>query len=541
MRLQNDLHLPTRQRHDGHHEISGNEPALKESTLRRSSSQSLRIARAGAIFMPAATALIMVAAHAEPKPVGTWGWTSGSATYMRIRPGQQTPVVAKVPRHTQVMVWGTYDGWYRVETVDHKFGWIYHDYATVPKADKLQELSHFKAKAASDRTGKQVLYGNPALLKKYYARYKASGARTGLQKQGVQVVAAPSAPKVVWRPAPVVKTSVVKTAVKASKPVVRTIASAKRSPRTIDRATVTIPNVVTVATMPQTNLAPVVTPNTPAQNTPNPTVVIAASEKPVTDVRPTRAAATPKPASDPVTVLAPMSPSQLPRITAEDIMRARQQHLQSAPAFRHKTRLFTAPKAPSAEESAATVQPSSFDPAALITSATPLKNVQTTSASPIYGTAVTTTTTTFVSGSFSRGGSPRDMARWAMANNRFGDGIAKQALSYRGMPYIRGASSPNRGFDCSGLVYYLLRQRGYNPPRTAAGLTGMGASVSRGALKPGDIVFFANTYKRGVSHVGVYIGKGKFVHAANAGAGVRTDSLNSSYYAGKYWGARRLK
>jgi cell wall-associated NlpC family hydrolase len=133
------------------------------------------------------------------------------------------------------------------------------------------------------------------------------------------------------------------------------------------------------------------------------------------------------------------------------------------------------------------------------------------------------------------------MANGKLDNNKFGDGIAKQALSYRGMPYISGASNPNRGFDCSGLVYFLLRQRGYNPPRTAASLTSVGTSVSKNNLKPGDIVFFANTYKRGVSHVGVYIGNGKFVHAANSGSGVKTDSLSSSYYSRKYWGARRVK
>ena len=119
--------------------------------------------------------------------------------------------------------------------------------------------------------------------------------------------------------------------------------------------------------------------------------------------------------------------------------------------------------------------------------------------------------------------------------------MATQALGYRGMPYIRGASSPSRGFDCSGLVYYLLRQRGYNPPRTSSGLASFGRSVSRSSLKPGDLVFFSNTYKRGVSHVGVYVGNGNFVHAPNSGSRVKTDSLNSGYYRSKYWGARRVK
>jgi cell wall-associated NlpC family hydrolase len=138
-----------------------------------------------------------------------------------------------------------------------------------------------------------------------------------------------------------------------------------------------------------------------------------------------------------------------------------------------------------------------------------------------------------------RGGSPRDFARLAQAN--FGQGVANQALSYRGRPYIRGAASPSRGFDCSGLIYYLLRQRGYNPPRTAAGLARYGTPVPPGQLKAGDLVLFANTYKRGVSHVGIYMGNNNFVHAATSGTGVRVDSLGSAYYCRKYYGARRVE
>jgi cell wall-associated NlpC family hydrolase len=133
-----------------------------------------------------------------------------------------------------------------------------------------------------------------------------------------------------------------------------------------------------------------------------------------------------------------------------------------------------------------------------------------------------------------RGGSPRDRAAQARKN------LANQALSYRGMPYIRGAASPSRGFDCSGLVYFLLRQRGYNPPRTAAGYAHFGTSVAKKDLKPGDLLLFANTYKHGISHIGVYLGNGKFVHAATAREGVRVDSLSKPYYSHKYYGARRV-
>ena len=145
-----------------------------------------------------------------------------------------------------------------------------------------------------------------------------------------------------------------------------------------------------------------------------------------------------------------------------------------------------------------------------------------------------------------RGGSPRDRAVYRggsprqLANARLGQGLANQAEAYRGMPYIRGAASPSRGFDCSGLVYFLLRRQGFNPPRTAAGYANFGSPVARGTWKPGDLLLFSNTYKRGISHIGVYMGNGKFVHASTPGAGVRVDSLFSGYYSTKYSGARRI-
>lgn len=140
-----------------------------------------------------------------------------------------------------------------------------------------------------------------------------------------------------------------------------------------------------------------------------------------------------------------------------------------------------------------------------------------------------------------RGGSPRDYARNPGEGSLLGQTMVKQALSYRGMPYIMGAASPSRGFDCSGLIYFMLRQRGYNPPRTAEGLSHYGIAVARDQLQPGDILLFANTYKRGISHAGIYMGNGNFVHAANRKRGVSTNSLYERYYASKYWGARRVK
>jgi cell wall-associated NlpC family hydrolase len=478
------------------------------------------------------------------------------------------------------MVWGTYDGWYRVETTDHKFGWIYHDYVNVPKADKLHELSHFKAKKASDNTGHQTLYGNPQQLKKYYARYGAPGAKRGLEKQGVRLVSTTTAPHRVVKAAakPVVKPVVAKVAPKpAAKPVViKRVAKpvVKTAPRPV---IVSVPQPVQVeattsnsiaATPPESVLATTTT-TTATKTTVAATVTAKPAPRPktvtvsrrATTVRktPVRKTVRNAPATKTPQV-APMSPSQLPSITAEDIMAARAEHLRTL-SSRHKTRPAPMPRAKPEESTPsveATVQPSSYEPEnggaffqtiAFKTSPVPVKNAQASSATPISGKPLGSKpaaskpqakSTKTASASYSRGGSPRDMAAWAKANNRFGNGMAKQALSYRGMPYISGASNPKRGFDCSGLVYYLLRQRGLNPPRTAAGLASYGKPVSRSSLKPGDLVLFANTYKRGISHIGIYIGNNNFVHAANHSSGVKTDSLNSAYYRKKYAGARRV-
>lgn len=527
MRLQSNLHLPTRQRNDGHHETP---------TFRRTPPSVVAVP---ALILCASTSAILLpgTAQAEPKPVGTWGWTTGSATYIRIRPGTQTPAVAKVPLRTKLMVWGTYDGWYRVETTDNKFGWIYNDYVKVPKADKLIELSHAKAKKASDSTGNQTLYGTPEQLKQYYARYNASGALRGLEKQGVRITSnakKPAAQKAAAKP----------VATKKVKPVVRRVVTPNVK---ADAAKTTVVSVSGSATAQKTTSTPVVastTPNIPAPK-PRPASVsqksAPAARKPKTQI-----AKSPQ--------VAPMPPSQLPSITAEDIMSARAEHMRTLPA-RHRTRPYVAPKKPAEKPATeATVQSSSAEtaggadvtPASYGISLTPLKDARPSTATPMssepfYIASAKKVPPAKNDKKISRGGSPRDAAAWAKKNNRFGNGMAKQALSYRGMPYIRGASNPRRGFDCSGLVYYLLRQRGYNPPRTAAGMAKFGKPVAKSALKPGDIVFFANTYKRGVSHVGIYVGNNNFVHAANSGSGVKTDSLSSAYYRKKYWGARRIK
>jgi hypothetical protein len=110
-------------------------------------------------------------AQAQSKAVGVQAWISGSHTYIRIRPNVTTPPVAKVAAHTPVFVWGKKDGWYRVETKDHKFGWVFYSYINSPDLAKVHELTDHKAHMASLRTSSQKLYGSPELLASYKERF----------------------------------------------------------------------------------------------------------------------------------------------------------------------------------------------------------------------------------------------------------------------------------------------------------------------------------------------------------------------------------
>jgi cell wall-associated NlpC family hydrolase len=122
-----------------------------------------------------------------------------------------------------------------------------------------------------------------------------------------------------------------------------------------------------------------------------------------------------------------------------------------------------------------------------------------------------------------------------------GDRIAQQAKRYRGTRYRFGGDSKFRGFDCSGLVRRIYNDLHLDKlPRTSRQLYRMGDPVHLNELRPGDLVFFKNTYKRGVSHVGVYAGNNHFIHAQNRRHGVTVTSLAEPYYQLHYAGARRL-
>ncbi len=116
--------------------------------------------------------------------------------------------------------------------------------------------------------------------------------------------------------------------------------------------------------------------------------------------------------------------------------------------------------------------------------------------------------------------------------------IIQRAMGYLGHPYRRGGSSA-RGFDCSGFTTYIFRQHGIQLPRTSASQATVGKPVPRNQLQPGDLVFF-RTRGRRISHVGIYIGNGKFVHSSSARGRVRVDTLTSGYYNRRYAGARRV-
>ena len=116
--------------------------------------------------------------------------------------------------------------------------------------------------------------------------------------------------------------------------------------------------------------------------------------------------------------------------------------------------------------------------------------------------------------------------------------LVTTARSFLGLPYRWGGDSLERGFDCSGLTMAVYHLNGLNLPRSAAQQYLVGAPVEQGGLLAGDLVFFATSGRRKVSHVGVYAGDGKFIHAPGVGKTIRTDTLVDSYYADRYVGAR---
>ncbi len=121
-----------------------------------------------------------------------------------------------------------------------------------------------------------------------------------------------------------------------------------------------------------------------------------------------------------------------------------------------------------------------------------------------------------------------------------GGKIVAEAMKYVGYPYVWAGASPS-GFDCSGLILYVVQKvTGQNLTHSIGSQASSGQYVARENLQPGDLVFFANTYMAGLSHSGIYIGGGRFVHAENENTGVVVSNMDSNYYGPKYYTARRL-
>lgn len=116
-----------------------------------------------------------------------------------------------------------------------------------------------------------------------------------------------------------------------------------------------------------------------------------------------------------------------------------------------------------------------------------------------------------------------------------------QALLALGIDYRNGGNSPLAGFDCSGLVAHVFQEAyGIRLPRDARAQSEAGLSVSLAELQAGDLLFY-DTLNRPYSHVGIYLGEGRFVHAPKTGARVRVEQVGSRYWAQRFNGARRIE
>jgi cell wall-associated NlpC family hydrolase len=116
-----------------------------------------------------------------------------------------------------------------------------------------------------------------------------------------------------------------------------------------------------------------------------------------------------------------------------------------------------------------------------------------------------------------------------------------QALMTLGVDYRNGGRSPVTGFDCSGLVAHVYREAwGLRLPHNARAQSELGKPVAAEALQPGDLVFY-NTLNQPFSHVGIYLGEGRFLHAPKAGQRVRMENIEAKYWRARFDGARRLE
>ena len=119
-------------------------------------------------------------------------------------------------------------------------------------------------------------------------------------------------------------------------------------------------------------------------------------------------------------------------------------------------------------------------------------------------------------------------------------GIVEVALTQIGKPYIWGGSSPVKGFDCSGLVWWVFKQNGFKLPRVSYNQRLVGKGILRRELRKGDLILFRTNPKGRSLHVGIYVGKGMFIHSPKKGSSVRLDSVFNPYWERVYVCARRV-
>ncbi len=120
-----------------------------------------------------------------------------------------------------------------------------------------------------------------------------------------------------------------------------------------------------------------------------------------------------------------------------------------------------------------------------------------------------------------------------------GNSVLPIALQYRGAPYVFGGTTP-AGFDCSGFAYFVFQMAGRPIPRNISDQYDAGVHPKLTELRPGDLVFFQNTYTDGLSHNGIYIDNGQFIHAADEVSGVTISRLSDPYWADRWYGAARI-
>ena len=118
--------------------------------------------------------------------------------------------------------------------------------------------------------------------------------------------------------------------------------------------------------------------------------------------------------------------------------------------------------------------------------------------------------------------------------------LVMYAMSLADTPYRYGGNSPETGFDCSGFVHHVFKQSlGFELPRTSTEISRIGEPLTEDQLNPGDLVFF-NTQQQPYSHVGIYVGESRFVHAPKKGKAITIVSMRDNYWRSRYEGARRI-